>query len=225
MPDPKNKTTRDKNQPTAKDAPKGTFKGLLGKLLVFVVLFLITASMVAYSLRLGTGPWAWTGENWQGYLTFSQEKAKAAGDEIAAYDWANLKTKITDKTKQLWNDAPEVSKRIEEKLGGQKSSTGAPATGGKPGDPASTAVPPQGGDVSASHKLALETMREGIGHYRKSPDDPKELQAAKKCFEEASGHFEKALKETNDDQAKGEMKKDLENCNKYLEDCRAREKS
>ncbi|MEZ0228447.1 MAG: hypothetical protein ACAI25_07460, partial [Planctomycetota bacterium] len=148
-----------------------------------------------------------------------QDKAKAAGDEIAAYDWGNLKTKITDKTKALWNDAPEVGKRIEEKLGGAKSSTPA-----KPGEPA-TNVPSSGTDVTASHRLALEAMREGIGHYRKSPDDPKELLAAKKCFEDASGNFEKALKETNDDKAKSDIEKELKDCNKYLEDCRAREKS
>jgi hypothetical protein len=220
MPDKKPQPPRDKNQPFPKDEPRGTFKGLLAKLLLFAVLFLVTASMVAYSLRIQVWPWAWTSENWKGYLTFSQEKAKAAGDEIAAYDWANLKTKITDKTKSLWNDAPEVGKRIEEKLGGARSSTPA-----KPGEPA-TSVPASGqADVTASHRLALETMREGIGHYRKSPDDPRELLAAKKCFEDAAQHFEKALKDTNDDAAKGEIKKDLENCNKYLEDCRAREKS
>ncbi len=219
MPDKKPQPPRDKNQPFPKDEPKGTFKGLLAKLLLFVVLFLVTASMVAYSLKIESWPWNWTSENWQGYLTFSQEKAKAAGDEIAAYDWNNLKTKITDKTKGLWNDAPEVGKRIEEKLGGAKSTTGA-----KPGEPA-TAVTPAAGDVSASHRLALETMREGITHYRKSPDDQKELLAAKKCFEDASGHFEKALKETNDDKAKADIEKELKDCNRYLEDCRAREKS
>jgi hypothetical protein len=217
MPDPKNKPTRDKNQPTPKDPPRGGFKGLLAKGLLFGALFLVTASLVAYSLRIEKWPWDWKSENWQGYLTFSQEKAKAAGDEIASYDWANLKTKITDKTKQLWHDAPEVGRRIEEKLGGSKSSTG------KPGDPASTQVP--SGEVSPSHKLALEAMREGITQYRKSPDDPVALKTAKKCFEDAATNFEKALKETNDDKAKSDIERELKDCNKYLEDCRAREKS
>lgn len=226
MPDKQDpsKPKRDPNQPLPKEPPKSSFGAKLGKLLLLVVLFLATAAFVAYSLRIERGPWAWSGDDWKGFLTFSQEKAKAAGDEIASYDWANLKTKVTDRTKQLWSDAPEVGRRIEEKLGGKTSATptGTPA---QPGDKTSASVPSAPADsVSPEHKLALESMRSGISHYRKSPDDANELQAAKKDFESASGHFEKALKETTDDKAKSDIEQELKDCNKYLEDCRAREK-
>jgi hypothetical protein len=201
---------RDPNQPTPK--PKSSLKAKLAKLLLVVALFAVTATMVAYSLRIQVWPWAWNQDQWKGYLTFSQEKAKAAGDEIAAIDWS----KFTDKTKQLWNKAPDVAKDIEEKLSGSKKTEAAT----KPAD--GTPAP---GEIGPEHKLALETMREGITLYRKAPSDPVQFAPAKKKFEEAASHFEKALKETNDDRQKTDVKKELEDCNKYLEDCRAREKT
>lgn len=222
------KPLRDPNQPTPKDGPKKAPFGVrVLKFLFFVVFLLVLATMITYSLKIQTWPWAWTNEQWKGYFTFSQEKAEQAKDEVASYDWGNLKTKITGKTQELWNDAPEVKKRIQDKLSGKPTTPqpGQPAPPAKPGDATQRAANVQSPTaVTPERQLALTAMRDAITHYRKSPDDPGELALAKKGFEEASAHFEKALKETNDDQAKSEIQQELTDCNRYLEDCRAREK-
>jgi|SRR5579872_4771043 len=206
---------RDPNQPLSKDGPKKASFGVrLLKMLVLGVFLLVVGTMTAYSREIGTWPWSWQQNDWQGYLFFVKLKAQDVQDRVEAIDWDHVKTTVTGKTKQLWSDAPGVVEKIERKLGVKKD---APA---QPGAPPQT--PP--GELGPEHKLALEAMREGITHYRKSPDDPAEVGAAKKKFEEASSHFEKALKETNDDKTKADIAQELSDCNKYLEDCRAREK-
>jgi hypothetical protein len=218
------KPVRDPNQPFPKDEKKSSFGGKVLKFLVFVAFLLVLATMITYSLQIKAWPWEWTPEQWQGYLSFSKEKAQNVEDKVTNYDWNNLKTKVTGKTKELWTEAPGVLEKIEEKLG-MKNSGGTPA---KPADgqpAAQPGAPPAPTNVTPERQIALEMMRDAITHYRKSPNDPAELAAAKLGFEGASGHFEKALKETNDGTAKSEIQQELNDCNRYLEDCRAREKS
>lgn len=234
MADPKPKKgetpLRDKNQPLSKEPKKGSLGATLAKLLVFLVLILVAGTMAAYSSSIGRAPWAWQGDDWKGYLTFSREKAENVRDQIENVDWAHTKTKVTDKTKELWEGANDLAKRIEEKLGGAKSASTRPApgtTGAAPTNPAdlppATSVP-AGDGVGPERAAGLEAFRAGIAHYRRSPDNPGELVLAKQSFETGQKHFEKALSETGDAKVKAEVADELRACNKYLEDCRSRAK-
>ena len=222
------KPVRDPNQPFPKEK-KASFGAKVLKFLVFVAFLLVLATMITYSLQIKAWPWEWTPEQWQGYLSFSKEKAQNVEDKVTSYDWDNVKTKVTGKTKELWTEAPGVLEKIEEKLGMKSGGPTKPAPT-QPGAPAQPGAPPPPPpapptNVTPERQIALEMMRDAITHYRKSPNDPAELAAAKVGFEGAQGHFEKALKETNDDGAKSEIQQELKDCNRYLEDCRAREKS
>jgi hypothetical protein len=220
MPDPK--PPRDKNQPLPKDPPRSSAGATLVKLVLVVALFVGVASVGLYSKEIGTPPWAWTQENLQGYALFMQGKATEAKARVEEIDWANAKTRFTDETKKLWGEAGDVAKRIEEKLGARKA---APAPGTAPAGATPDKNAPAPDTLSPERAAGLEAMRDGIGHYRKSPEDPAELTLAKKKFEEAQGHFEKSLKEPGDDKARADTAQDLRDCNRYLEDCRSREKA
>jgi hypothetical protein len=213
-----NEGPRNPNQPLEK--PEETnLAATLAKLITFLLVLLAGGAMVVYSLQIQVWPWAWTNDNWHGFLTFSGERVQNVQDKINSYDWYHLKTRITEKTQQLWNDAPGIGRQIEEKLANLNGGSGQNSGQGQGGSP------PSSSGSTPEHQLALQCMRDGISHYRKSPDDPSELLLAKKSFEEAQGHFEKALKEAPDEGSKSELQQELTDCNKYLEDCRAREKT
>src|SRR5580658_6917069 len=144
MPEPRK---RDPNQPTPKDPPRSSFGAKVLKLLVFFVFLLAVGTMTVYSRQIGVWPWAWTQDNWKGYLTFSKEKAQDVQEKVENIDWTNLKTKATAETKLLWTEAPRVKDRIEEKLG-MKNAAAPDANQGKTGDPAAAPTP---GEVTPEH--------------------------------------------------------------------------
>jgi hypothetical protein len=204
-----------------KERPPASFAAKLAQVVVAFIVILILGSIVAYALRLGRGPWDWTSQDWQNYLTFSRDRVQNATERVEQFDWATAKTRITDQTKALWSEAPEVARRLEERLGlvkPQPGPSGAPSPAPADGSAASATDPPE-------LRAGLELLRAGVEHYRASPQDPKELAAAKKCFEEAQGHLEKAVGQVKDEKQRTEVEEDLRTCNRYLEDCRAREKA
>jgi hypothetical protein len=222
---------RDPNQPTPKPAKRrpGAFavKLLVGGLVSVV---LIWAGM--YSVEIGRGPWAWSAEDRAGFLTFSRAQVDQARAQVEAVDWDAVKTKITAKTKQLWDQVPGLEDRLEKRLAelrGQRQ--GAPTTTSTttsaPGQaPAPTteaaAVPPA---KPSALEVGCEAMRTGIQHYRRSPNSQAELRLAKADFERAQTSLEAAHGEA---EAKGdqasvqEIEGYLEQCNMYLEDCSKR---
>lgn len=198
-----------------KPAGRGFGRTLLEVLIAFVFI-VVAGSVVSYSVRVGRPPWSWSGDDWQGYLSFSQEKVEKARARVEQVDWANVKTRITENTKSLWDGAPDVLQKLEERLGIAKKPAGSP-------DPSAPAAATAGDPPEL--QLGLAALKAGIQHYRASPTDQAELLAAKKCFEEAQGHLEKAVTQVQGERQRAEVQDDLRTCNKYLEDCRSREKS
>jgi len=199
-----------KNQPTPK--PKASAGTKLVRMVVVFVLVLGLGSLGYYSAKLGSPPWSWSHDDWMSFLQFSKEKANVAKD------------RISDATKDLIDRAPGLIRRIEEKLGTKPASSGpATTTNGSVPDPSASSTPaaPQ----ESEYKAGLKCMRDGIEHYRSSGDDPGEIKLALASFKEAKDHFEKALKETQDDGTKSEISKDLNDTNRYIDDCKARSKS
>lgn len=204
---------RDKNQPFPKDPPKGSLGSTLGKVLFLILLMAFLGSLTVYTLQVKkTPPWTWSGQDWKDYATWSEGKVREV-------DWS----KVTGKTRELWNSSEDLIKKIESKLPGNKAAPAATGTGAPP--PATSPERTQG----------LEALRAGIEHYRKSvpkdeADDREitaaraELKAAMAKFEEAQKHLEKALAAAKDEKEKAEIAQELSDCGRYLEDCRLREK-
>jgi hypothetical protein len=185
---------------------------------VGLVLLVIVAMVIVYSIQIGRTPWDWTIADLDGFLAFSRQRVESATDKVKEIDWANLKTRVTEKTKSLWESAPGVEKKLDDRLSDVKGAN----TRKRGVEP--SVQPAQVSEKATPYENGLAKMREGIGHYRKSPDDPAELKAAKTCFEEARAFLETALKEEQDSARRQEAAHTLDDCNKYLEDCRQREK-
>lgn len=215
---------RDPNQPLEKPKKR---RFLLVKLAVAGLMILNTTWMSLYSFDIGRGPWAWSREDWTGFVTFSKQQASDASEavraQVAEIDW-----------KELWDRATALEDQLEEKLAElrgkrqQPNATapaGATATEARPeGEEAAPAAIPA--PEPSAYEQGLEAMREGIRHYKKSNDSQAELKKAKASFRAAYDHFEAAIAEAqdrNDEQRAVEVEGYLQQCNLYLEDCSKRE--
>jgi hypothetical protein len=203
---------------TPRDAKPG---GGFLKLVFLFVLLVAIGLVAAYSAKIGRPPWEWSDKDREGFVEDTKARADAAKTKLESFDWDNLKTRVTDKTRELWNGAPAQDKKLEERQARLKTRAPvkAPLDGAK-GSPSGA-----GERAAQNYADGLDVMREGIAHYRRSPDNPQELTQAKKCFEQARPLLEGAVKEEPDAERRAEEAQTLDECNKYLEDCRAREKS
>lgn len=214
---------RDPNQPLPKPHKR---KGVLLKLLVGGATAVLLLWVSLYSAQLGRAPWAWSGEDFAGFLTFSRAQVDEARKQVEAVDWEALASKITERTRELWDKVPDLEARLEAKLAelrGQGQGGGAaptPAEG--EASPPPTAVAPG----SARLEQGCLAFREGIRHYRKSMDSQVELKQAKARFQEAQDHFGAAYQEAEqagDAEAQAEAEGYLMEVQTYLQDCSKRE--
>ena len=74
------KQKRDPNQPVPKRPKKKT---LVLKVLLLGALLLVGVWGGLYSVQLGRGPWGWSGEDWSGFATFSQEQVSEAASNAS----------------------------------------------------------------------------------------------------------------------------------------------
>lgn len=232
----KPKPKRDPNQPYPKK--KG---GKLGKLLAGGLLLIALAIVGAYSLHTGRPPWEWGKDDVQGIADYTQSSVKEA---VGSVDWEALKGKITEKTRQLYDGAPDLEKKLEETLARLRGQPQPPADGAKPEETAkadgaktdtpAAAVPPR---APTPYEQGCETLREAIqvykrtlpsgkGDKRSDKELQKELKAAKGLFEKAQDQLTRAHEEAEkrgDEKEAGEIEGVLEQTNSYLFDCSKRE--
>lgn len=222
---------RDPNQPTPKPARRGVL-GSTVKLAVSGAVVLVVGFVTLYSVQIGRPPWAWSSEDQQGFVDYSKQQVDEARAQVENVDWAALKDKITEKTKQLWEGAGAWEQKLDAKLaqlrGGADPAPAATAQAGATGG--APAAPPQPVAVEpappSSLELGCDAFRAGIRHYKRSMNSQDELRRAKGKFREAYTHLEAAHAQAQQqgDQAQAdEIEGYLQQCNIYLEDCSKRE--
>lgn len=216
---------RDPNQPLPKPKQR---KGVLLKLLVGGATAVLLLWVSLYSAQLGRGPHTWSKEDLAGFVTFSRAQVDEARKQVEAVDWEGLASKITERTRELWDRVPDLEARLEAKLAalrGQERGGGeaaAPSEGADEANPQPTAVAPG----SVRLEQGCLAFREGIRHYRKSMDSQVELKQAKARFQEAQDHFQAAYQEAEqagDAEAQAEVEGYLMEVQTYLQDCSKRE--
>jgi membrane-associated HD superfamily phosphohydrolase len=216
-----NKRPELSTKPVPKDPPKGSFMKKVVVLISVGVFIFGGVTMKRYSDSIDRGPTNWDSTDWMNYLTFSRETAKDATDKMKAkiqsVDWDKVKTKITEKTKALWNKLAEMENEIEAKL--KKEEEKRTEVAAKKKDNAKGPPPPK-----TNYEKSLEAMRDALRHYRNSPNSQKAIKDAKFKFTEAQKLLEKALNEVPPEQ-KPEVESMLQECNQYVYDCIKREKA
>lgn len=226
------------NQPTPKAPKKASFLNKVIMLGAGGVVAFALITMGLYSKSAGVPPWQWSGADWANWVTFSRqtakdasdkmrEKAKQAHEEFQKIDWDNLKTKITEKTKELWGKLTKMEQDIEERLQREqekreKSIAKADTPEGKTDKPPSETSNAKPREKS-NYEKSLEAMRTAIRAYRNSPNSNKELKRARENFEKARELMMKAMDEVPEEQ-KPEVESMLQECQAYIYDCIKREK-
>lgn len=221
---------RDPNQPTPKPARRSVLGSSL-KLIVSGAVVLVVAFVTLYSVQIGRPPWAWSSEDKQGFVDYSKAQVDEARAQVESVDWAKLKDKITEKTRQLWEGAGAWEQKLDAKLAELRGGGApAPSTTAQAGATSTATPPPQPAAVEpappSSLELGCDAFRAGIRHYKKSMNSQDELRAAKGKFREAYTHLEAAHAQAQQkgDQAQAdEIEGYLQQCNIYLEDCSKRE--
>jgi hypothetical protein len=232
MADAKKETGSAKRPKKGAPPARSSLGARVVKLVASALVCLIIVWGGLYSVQVGRGPWAWSGDDWGGFVTFSRAQVAEAQAQVESVDWASLGDKITEKTRGLWDAMPVWENKLEQKLAqlrGQRTSQPVNAEGQPNAAPTATSTaPPASVEPAAKTDLEVgcEAMRDGIRHYRRSMNDQGELRAAKAKFRTAYTHLEKAY---NEAEAKGEQAQVAEiegylmQCNTYLEDCSKRE--
>lgn len=230
---------RDPNQPLPK--PKG---GALKKIVLFAVggLFSIVVLWAGlYSAQIGKLPHEWSEQDQQGFVDYSKQQVDDARKNVENVDWNALKDKVTETTRQLWNDVPAWEQKLEAKLaqlrgdratttpGKTTTTTGsAPATTTGSAPATTSSAPPAAVSSEPSEfEKGCVAMKDAIAVYRKSVNSQAELKRSKGMFHTASKHFEKAHAEAQargDEAALQEIEGYMQQCNMYLIDCSKREK-
>ncbi len=218
---------RDPNQPTPKPA-KRAFGATALKLAVGGGAAVVCLWAGLYSAEVGRGPWDWSSADWGGFVTFSREQVDEARAQVEGIDWGALQGKITAQTKALWEQVPDLERKLEERL---QALRGGQAKPGPTGAPAANAAAP-GEVVGASAKApgaleqGIEAFQQGVRRYKGSMHDQDALRAARKDFQAAQGHLERAHAEaqaSGDAAGERECEEYLMQVQTYLEDCSKRE--
>jgi hypothetical protein len=224
---------RDPNQPFPK--AKG---GLLKKVLLLavsgVVVIVVTWAGI-YSAQIGKLPHEWSEADQQGFADYSKSQLDEAKKNVESVDWNALKDKITETTKQLWDDVPKWEQKLDAKVA-QLRGDRAPATTTAPkpatttgAAPSTEAAPPAAAVPAEASEFekGCVAMKDAIAVYRKSVNSQAELKRAQAKFHVASKHFEKAHAEAEakkDEPALLEIEGYMQQCNMYLIDCSKRMK-
>ncbi|MEZ6184261.1 MAG: hypothetical protein R3F62_04520 [Planctomycetota bacterium] len=236
------KKKRDPNKPLPKKPKKSVVPKLLG-LAIFAVLGLWLG---LYSLQLGRGPWGWSGEDWGGFVTFSQEQvseaASSASDTLGKVDWEAIKDSITENSKKLYGQITGWDEKLDERLAklrrveGQEGAEGE-GQEGQEGEPAAAtegaAPPPQ---YELDYGDGGDKLREAMQVYKKSfPREgnssnqnalQRELKKSKGLFREAHELLSRAqegAEAAGDERLAAEIEEAVVVCGQYLQDCSKRE--
>lgn len=217
------KKKRDPNQPVPK--PKKKKSSLILKVLVSGVLGILLVWMSLFSIEVGKAPTSWSGDDWSSFMSFSRKQLEDAKEKVEQVDWKELSEKVTAKTKELWEKAPDLEKSLERtlaKLRGDEQP--AARVDEKTGATPAAAIQP------TELELGCEDLRQAIGTYKKtmnsSGNDQAQLKKAKKQFQSAQDHLTKAHAEAEqkgDSAQAAEIEGYIQSCNVYLEDCSKRQ--
>jgi hypothetical protein len=218
-----NKKPELSNRPVPKDSPKSSFVRKVIVLVSVAVFIFAGVTMKMHASTTGRMPWSWDGSDWKNYLTAAKETAKdttsTLSEKVKSIDWDKVKTKITEKTKKLWNKLTKMEEKIAAKLKTEETKRAAKVAKNSEGAKGSA----KGPVVKSNYEKALEAMRDAVVHYRNSVSSQKALKSAKVKFQLAQSLFEKSLKDVADGQ-KPEVESMLQECNQYVYDCLKREK-
>jgi len=233
------KKKRDPNKPLPKPKKKGR---LVLKVAVTGVAVVLGVWLALFSIDRGKGPWAFSGEDWGDFLTFSREQVSDAVDQARQVDWAAIGDEITEKTRELWNGTAEWEAKLDRRLADMRGDEGAgggaattDAGDGGEGDAAAGGEEPAADAKPSDYELGCERFREGLRTYRRSVPSgdgrsdaelQRELVAAKGLFQEAADHLARAYdaaEARGDAVEAAEIEEVLMECNRYLEDCSKRQ--
>jgi len=243
-PKKKNETGKSKREGRKgkKKAPPPKKKRLVLKVLVVGVLAVLGTWLGLYSFQLGRGPWAWSGEDWGGFVTFSQEQvseaASSASEAIERVDWEAIKDSITEHTKELYGKATGWDEKLDERLaklkqvegeeGGETGANGEPVAAAEPAEP----LPQYKLDYADGGEKLREAMRVYKKSVPKGGDDrdqdalQRELRKSKGLFREAHELLSKAqegAEDAGDDNLAREIEEAVVLCGQFLQDCSKRE--
>lgn len=247
MADPKKKktetgTSKREGRKGKKKAPPPKKKRLVLKVLVVGVLAVLGTWLGLYSFQLGRGPWGWSGEDWGGFVTFSQEQvseaASSASDAIEGVDWEAIKDSITEHSKELYGKVTGWDEKLDERLaklkqvegeeGGATGPDGEPAAAAEPAEP----LPQYKLDYADGGEKLREAMRVYKKSFPKDGDDrnqdalQRELRKSKGLFREAHELLSKAqdgAADAGDENLEREIEEAVVVCGQYLQDCSKRE--
>lgn len=206
---PKKRSRRDPNQPYAKPRPR---RRVILKAVAAALVVLGTVWTTSYSIKIGKPPWEWGEKETAGLGDYVKEQVEEAKTNLEAIDWG----KFGEKTKALWDQVPDLEKKLEKKLASlrKKAKTTSGVTDSASESPAAVEPPPP-----TELELGCQAMRDGIRHYRKSMRSQKELKRARSKFEQAQDHLERAQRESTDDAERQEIEGYRHQCQQYLYDC------
>jgi hypothetical protein len=220
---PKSKPKRDPNKPLPKPKKKSSF---LIKLAVSGFSSVLVLWIGLYSFDLGRGPWDWKGDDWKGFLTFSQAQVEQAVEQAQKVDWEAIADTITAETKKLYDKIPAWENKLDDTIAKLEKEEGQQqATEGGQGE---ASAEPLQAEPSAYMKGCTK-FRAGIRAYKKAfakgasrSQQKTGLAEAKGLFEQAQEHFEVAereAQEAGDQNLLAEIGETREECGRYLYDC------
>ncbi|MCA8924646.1 MAG: hypothetical protein KDD82_22730 [Planctomycetes bacterium] len=233
------KQKRDPNQPVPKRPKKKT---LVLKVLLLGALLLVGVWGGLYSVQLGRGPWGWSGEDWSGFATFSQEQvseaASNASETFNKVDWEAIKDSITENSKQLYGQITGWDDKLDERLAKLRRVEGEEGAEGAAGGPAAAADPsaPPPPQYELDYGDGGDKLREAMQIYKRSfpksgqdPSSPalqRELRKSKGLFREAHELLSKAQEgaaDAGNQVLADEIEEAVVVCGQYLQDCSKRE--
>lgn len=216
------KKKRDPNQPVPK--PKKKKSSLILKVLASGVIGILLVWMSLFSIEVGKVPTSWDGDDWSAFLSFSRKQLEEAKEKVEQVDWQELRDKVTAKTKELWEKAPDLEANLEKAL--------AELRGEKPGARVDekTGATPAAAIAPTDLELGLQDMQQAMRAYKKTMNnqgnDQAQLKKSKKLFMSAQDHLTKAHAQAEDkgeSAQAAEIEGYIQQCNIYLEDCSKRQ--
>lgn len=207
---------RDPNKPLPKPKKKAS---VVWKFLASGLTVVLVSWMGLYSVDVGRAPWSWSGDDWSGFLTFSQGQVEKAVEQAGNVDWEGLADYVTAETKKLYNKIPAWENKLDDRIAKLEQAEQEPAAADEPAEEAEP----------SAYMLGCTEFREGIREYKAAfaqgasrSTQKQGLAKAKAKFERAQEHFEVAEQEAQaagDQPRLAEIEETREECGRYLYDC------
>jgi hypothetical protein len=174
------------------------------KLLLLVVVIILAIggfTMWQYSQDIQRPPWAWSGEDWTNWVTFTKSESQSATRGIGeqaretgteAWKWVGKNTQILfEKSKTLLDQlGPSLDMQSASSEGSTETTSSAAARPETPPDPLDAQSP--------NYKYGKEWLRKGIAEWKVSLIHPGAAERAKAHFEQAISSFKAARQELTD---------------------------